>query len=576
VPLLAAAIASTLGVRPAAATTLLVGDPNRIQLFNALPSNTNFGMALSNGNGFYFNPTAMTSGPDGYIYVCDAGPSTSRVLRYTATYDYGHWTDNFVQNFEGGLNYPSSLAFGPDGNLYVASANTDQILRYSGMSGTFMDAFVPAGSGGLSHPASLLFGPDGKLYVASANTNQVLRYDGTTGAFIDAFVTAGSGGLSAPKSLAFGPDGHLYVASAGTNQVLRYNGTGGGSMGVFVAAGSGGLVNPVSMAFGPAGNLYVVDPYNSHVLRYNGATGAYLDTLISSYLVHQPSSLVFSPPAPPSSVFATPSTTQLSLNWTLASTDETAILLWRKGGGADWAQIASLPPTTNSYIDTGLVPATSYTYRVRVVNPYGVSIWSLETPVETSSDVPWDPTGLMATAAEAGTISLSWLPPSPPPYSPPVLNYSIWRKGGGADWAPLALVPGDVTSYVDTGLPSSTQYTYRVRALTGVATSVSWSNEASTTTPIVQPAAPSGLTATIASSTEVDLSWTLTGGDETGIAVWRKAGSGSFARIAVLPAPTTHYSDTGLIAGTAYTYEVRAVNDFFASPWSNQVTVTPR
>jgi outer membrane protein assembly factor BamB len=142
---------------------------------------------------------------------------------------------------DGDLAQPTGMAIGPDGNLYVGSRGTNEVLRYSAATGSFLGVFVTSGSGGLAGPAveGLSFRPDGKLYVASRDSNSVLRYDATTGAFYDTFVLPNSGGLQTVKGMTFGPDGNLYLSSGDTNQVLRYSGTTGAFMGVFVAAGSG-------------------------------------------------------------------------------------------------------------------------------------------------------------------------------------------------------------------------------------------------------------------------------------------------------------------------------------------------
>src|SRR5205085_5394495 len=71
------------------------------------------------------------------------------------------------------------------------------------------------------------------------------------------------------------------------------------------------------------------------------------------------------------------------------------------------------------------------------------------------------------------------------------------------------------------------------------------------------PPAPSGLTATVVSGTQVFLSWTDNSGDETAFALWRQAGSGSFVRISVLTPNTTSALDASVTSGTPYTYEVR-------------------
>jgi len=52
----------------------------------------------------------------------------------------------------GGVVTPVGLTFGPDGHLYVANAGTAEVLRFDGMSGAFIDVFVEAGAGGLTGP----------------------------------------------------------------------------------------------------------------------------------------------------------------------------------------------------------------------------------------------------------------------------------------------------------------------------------------------------------------------------------------------------------------------------------------
>jgi hypothetical protein len=78
----------------------------------------------------------------------------------------------------------------------------------------------------------------------------------------------------------------------------------------------------------------------------------------------------------------------------------------------------------------------------------------------------------------------------------------------------------------------------------------------------------------VVSSTRVDLTWQVTVTNDTAVAVWRKAGSGAFQRMAALPPGSTCYSDSSVTTGTTYTYQVRSVNGYLASPWSNTVTVT--
>lgn len=92
----------------------------------------------------------------------------------------------------------------------------------------------------------------------------------------------------------------------------------------------------------------------------------------------------------------------------------------------------------------------------------------------------------------------------------------------------------------------------------------------------VPPAAPSNLTATTASRTQINLTWTDNSDNETAFAVWRSTmGVGDpFSRVGVVAPNITSYSDTGLAPNTTYTYEVRATNNVGASAWSNQPSAT--
>src|SRR5882724_9543448 len=76
------------------------------------------------------------------------------------------------------------------------------------------------------------------------------------------------------------------------------------------------------------------------------------------------------------------------------------------------------------------------------------------------------------------------------------------------------------------------------------------------------PTAPTGLTATAANASQINLSWTAAT-DNVGVTGYRvercqDAGCVNFAQVAT-PAGTS-FSDTGLAAGTSYSYQVRAVD----------------
>jgi Fibronectin type III domain len=87
--------------------------------------------------------------------------------------------------------------------------------------------------------------------------------------------------------------------------------------------------------------------------------------------------------------------------------------------------------------------------------------------------------------------------------------------------------------------------------------------------------APSNLTATAASSTQVDLEWIDHSSNETGFAVERKQGAeGTWQLAGIVAANTTSYIDAGLNADTSYTWRVKAANFDTNSPYSNEVALT--
>ena len=74
------------------------------------------------------------------------------------------------------------------------------------------------------------------------------------------------------------------------------------------------------------------------------------------------------------------------------------------------------------------------------------------------------------------------------------------------------------------------------------------------------PAAPTGLTATPVSSTQINLNWTDNATNEIGYKIEHSTDGVNFTPAANLPLNTTNYSDTGLTPLTTYYFHVRASN----------------
>ncbi|MGB7156758.1 MAG: fibronectin type III domain-containing protein, partial [Tepidisphaeraceae bacterium] len=110
------------------------------------------------------------------------------------------------------------------------------------------------------------------------------------------------------------------------------------------------------------------------------------------------------------------------------------------------------------------------------------------------------------------------------------------------------------------GLSGSTAYTFTVRAYNAGGDS-SGSYTLGATTLINPPAAPSGLSATAVSSSQIDLAWNDVA-TETGYTIERSlTGTGGWTQIDTVGANVTTYADsTGLSGNTTYHYRVRATN----------------
>ncbi|HYR91037.1 MAG TPA: fibronectin type III domain-containing protein [Terriglobia bacterium] len=270
-------------------------------------------------------------------------------------------------------------------------------------------------------------------------------------------------------------------------------------------------------------------------------------------------------PSVPSNLTATvASTTQINLTWT-ASTDNDAVAgyqLERCQGVscATFAQIAT--PATATYSDSGLTTGTSFSYRVRATDAAGnLSGYSNTASAVTTDTVPPSvPSNLTATAASTTQINLTWIAATD---NIAVSGYRLERCQGAGCTTFAQIAAPTTTTYSDTGLTPSTAYSYRVRATDAAGNLSGYSNTASaTTTDTVAPSAPSSLTTTVVSATRIDLSWAAST-DNVGVTGYRVercqgANCTTFAQIAT-PIATT-YSNTGLTAGTSYSYRVRAVD----------------
>ncbi len=275
------------------------------------------------------------------------------------------------------------------------------------------------------------------------------------------------------------------------------------------------------------------------------------------------------PPSAPTSLSPTvASVSQINLSWT-ASTDNVGVSGYRVESctGASctsFAQIGS--PTSTTFSVTGLSPSTSYSFRVRATDAAGnLSAYSSIVSATTSADTtaPTAPTGLTASVVSASQINLTWTASTD---NVGVTGYRVESCSGTSCMSFAQIGTSTATSYSATGLTASTAYSFRVRATDAAGNLSSYSGTASGTTSAgadtTPPTAPTSLSASATSSTQINLTWTAST-DNVGVTGYRveRCSGASCTGFAQIGTPTaTSYSDTGLTASMSYSYRVRATD----------------
>ncbi|MGA8367168.1 MAG: malectin domain-containing carbohydrate-binding protein [Candidatus Acidiferrales bacterium] len=219
-----------------------------------------------------------------------------------------------------------------------------------------------------------------------------------------------------------------------------------------------------------------------------------------------------------------------------------------------------------------------------VVNNSLVSGIEVDSTSSSCAAAPTAPSGLSATATSSSQINLSWTASTAG--SGCTISYNVYRSttSGFTPSSSNQIATGlTTTSYSNTGLAASTTYYYLVEGVDSAGSSAA-SNQASATTQAstcsAAPTAPSGLTATDASSSQINLSWgasTAGSGCTITYNVYRSTTSGftpSSSNEVANGGAATSYSDTGLTASTTYYYLVEGVDSVGSSPASNQASAT--
>ena len=226
-------------------------------------------------------------------------------------------------------------------------------------------------------------------------------------------------------------------------------------------------------------------------------------------------------------------------------------------------------------VPAGLKDGQSRSIKVKFGGTTTVLSGSPQTLVcTTGPTAPAAPSSLTAIAVSATQVNLTWIDNSNNED-----GFKIERQDPGQSYQLIGNAPANGTTYSDPGRATSVLYNYRVSAYNGGGSSATIQTSITIPggppAPPAPPAAPSNVTATAASSSQINLSWTDNSNNETGFQVLlKKTGGTTYTTVVIVGASVTSYSHKNLTPLTQYCYRIQAYNDSGGAQNSADVCAT--
>lgn len=263
---------------------------------------------------------------------------------------------------------------------------------------------------------------------------------------------------------------------------------------------------------------------------------------------------------------------QVNLYWTLNADNATGIEVDRADDGGAYSVLTTTAAgNATSYIDNTVSEGHSYDYEVRAIHAAPADPSAYAAPAYATTQTV---DGLGATAASPSEIDLSWAA-----FTGAATSIEIDRSADGINFTPEATVAASASAFQDTGLSEASRYYYQLKAVYGTVASAPCPPVDAYT----NPAAPSGLTATMVSANgvnAVDLSWTNNSQGASAFDIVRTDSNGETFDLGNVAAPTTIFVDLNAPPGQTASYSVTALTPASTSgqtgisPSSNVATAT--
>ena len=198
--------------------------------------------------------------------------------------------------------------------------------------------------------------------------------------------------------------------------------------------------------------------------------------------------------------------------------------------------------------------------------------------------VPANPALLSTTPNSTGARSYTFPGSSPSISASGTGNGIVWVTQMGSPAVLTASAAGNVTAEIYASdqagardqLPAGVKFTLPTVANGKVYVGGQYAVSVFGLFPIAAapPAAPSGLTATTVSATQINLAWSDNSNNETGFKIEQSTDNVSFTQVNIAAANSTTLAATGLAPLTAYYFRVRATNSAGDSGYTNTASAT--
>lgn len=264
-------------------------------------------------------------------------------------------------------------------------------------------------------------------------------------------------------------------------------------------------------------------------------------------------------PATPTGLVAFVTNGTVQLSWSTSSSSSGYNL--KKGTTASGPFQTLISSSLNSYLDTAVLPGSTYYYVVSGTSTNGESADSASASANLVPP-PVAPTNLVALGTNLQVL-LAW------DDVPGASSYNLKRGLAGGD-APIVIATSATNSLVDADVTNGVTYVYLVSAVNSGGESADSSPV--TAKPLGPPAVPTGLTA-IAGNGQITIYWDPSP-DATSYKLKRSTTPSGFPQL-LATLTSTNYTDTKVTNGATYYYQVLASGPGGDSASTLKVNATP-